>query len=248
MRRYLLPILLACSTAQSAEVDLELSLLVDSSGSLSDAAFALQVEGYARAFESAAVQTAIAGGALGAIAVNLVYWSDGQFEAIPFVEVTASTADDFAAMIRATTRPFAGGSALAAAIQGAVPRFGTNGFVSPMQIIDVSADGPNNGPGSESEARETALAAGIDALNVLVIGDNDLVDYFEANLVGGDEGFAMQALDADAFGSAIEAKLAREISLPAASPAFEGTVPESHHYGLGGGLILLLLVCLRRRG
>ena len=59
--------------AAPVAVDLELVLAADVSGSLDLADFELQRDGCVAAFQSAAVQNAIAAGALGKIAVSLVY-------------------------------------------------------------------------------------------------------------------------------------------------------------------------------
>jgi hypothetical protein len=74
------PLLLALATPTLAqtEVDLELVLMADSSGSISGDEIAFQRQGYATALTDPDVIAAIAGTAYGNIAVTYVEW--GQFD------------------------------------------------------------------------------------------------------------------------------------------------------------------------
>lgn len=91
--------LLSAVSAQAATpVALELSLLIDTSGSVDSSEFALQRNGYVNAFNSAAVQTAIAN-LSGGIAVNLIQWSGAnqQAQVVGWTHVTdAASAAAFA--------------------------------------------------------------------------------------------------------------------------------------------------------
>ena len=60
---------LAATSASAVPVDLGLSLVIDVSGSVSTAEYNLQMDGYANAFRSSAVQQNILGGNVGAIGV-----------------------------------------------------------------------------------------------------------------------------------------------------------------------------------
>lgn len=59
------------SRAQAEEVDLELVLAMDASGSISNSEYILQLEGTAAAFRDPAVQSAINSGPTGKIAVSV---------------------------------------------------------------------------------------------------------------------------------------------------------------------------------
>jgi hypothetical protein len=204
--------ILVSGTAQAANVDLELALLVDVSGSISTSEFNTQKQGYVNAFNSAAVQNAISSGTEGKIAVAMMYWSSaGQQQlAIDWTEVTI--ASDFANLISATTRPFNNSTAPGSAINAIVPTFTSNAFDAPRQVIDVSGDGEQNAGASTSTARDNALLAGIDTINGIYIGGSALGDWYNANIKGGTNGFVLQATGFDTFGTAVQRKLTAEIS------------------------------------
>ena len=78
--RFVLFLWLALSSAAFAEeVDLELVLAMDGSGSISESEYILQLEGTARAFEDPSIQQAIVSGPIGKIAVSVMIWSDAPF-------------------------------------------------------------------------------------------------------------------------------------------------------------------------
>jgi len=219
-----------CSTfsAQAAPVDLELQLLVDVSGSVSGGEFALQQQGYSDAFRDSGIQDAIDSGAIGSIAVQLVFWSSAgnQQIAIDWTEVTGATSDSFADLIDAATRPFFGGTAPGSALNFGAPLFNGNGFEGDRLVIDVSGDGAQNDGPSTSAARDAALASGIDAINGIIIeGEPGLEAFYQANIVGGVGGFLEIAASFADFSAAVRRKLGREIT---------GVVP------VPGALLLML--------
>jgi hypothetical protein len=204
--------------AQAVPVGLELSLLIDVSGSVETTEFNLQKQGYAQAFQSAAVQNAILGSVGGAIAVNLIQWSGAsqQTQSVGFTLInSAATSNAFAAAINAVSRAFSGNTAPGNAINYAAPLFNNNGFESPRQVIDVSGDGAQNDGSSTSTARNNALAGGVDAINGLVIlGEAGVRNFYEDNIVGGSGAFLVVASSFNDFAVAIETKLVREIRVP----------------------------------
>lgn len=229
----------AMSYAGATPVDLELSLVVDVSGSISAAEFNLQRTGYSNAFRTPGIKsqiTSTAGGRLGKIAVNLVYWSsfNQQVQAVGWTLLdSAAACDAFADAIDATTRPFDNNTSIQGALDFASPLFLTNAYDGFRKIIDISGDGENN---STASGRSLALARAdaltrVDAINALVIGNTTLLNYFINNVVGGTNFFALQAENFEAFGQAIFRKLTFEIPAPGSMALI----------GLGG------LVALRRR-
>lgn len=205
----------------NTQVDLELALLVDVSGSINSTDFNLQKQGYVDAFNSAAVQTAINAGTHGSIAVTLMYWSGAgqQSTAIDWVEV--SNASDFATLINGTTRPYNSLTAPGSAINAITPTFASNAFDGTRQVIDVSGDGSENSGADTSDARDAALLAGIDTINGIYIGGSSLGDWYDNNIVGGTKAFSIQAANFSSFGTAIEQKLVAEITptVPLPAPA-----------------------------
>jgi hypothetical protein len=199
------------ASAQNTEVSIELSLLVDTSGSVSSTEFELQKQGYESAFRSQEVRNAIA--AVGSIAVNFIYWSssDLQQEAIPFTQITSASSNDFADLIAATSRPFSGGTFISDAIDFAVPLF-DNQFSSKRQIIDISGDGVSSRSRTEA-SRDSAIAAGIDAINGLPIGGSSTVnEFYVESVIAGADSFIEPADTFEDFRSAVIRKIVREVT------------------------------------
>ena len=211
-------------------VDLELSLLVDVSGSVDNNEYNLQLAGYANIFDDPAIYSdLIARGIDGSVAVNLIVWSSSsqQQESIPWTLINSvESSQAFAQDIRETllpefggSRPFSGGTDPGPAINFATPLFFNNDFDSRRQTIDVSGDGTGNASAT-SAARDNALAAGIDVINGIVIGSNSSVlNFYQNSLIGGvnAEGtpaIAFQANTFSQFEQVVRDKLTFEFTPP----------------------------------
>ena len=209
----------ACALAGGAHavsVDVELQLLVDASGSISDSEFSLQTDGYESSFRSSEVQDAIAAGALGNIAAQLIFFSSASEQAIGvdwFLIDSADSANAFADAIAGTDRPFFGLTAIGNALDFGRPLFDDNGFEGTSLVQDVSGDGVNTAGIDPAVARDLSLADGIE-INALAVGDAALVSFFESSVIGGPDAFVEQADDFDGFEAAITQKLVAEISDP----------------------------------
>jgi hypothetical protein len=211
-------------SAEAVPVDVELQLLVDVSGSVDSSEFALQRTGYENAFRSSAVIDAITGGAIGSIAVQLIYFGTGQTIGVDWTQIgSALESNAFADLIAAAARPEFGSTAIGSAINFGVPLFASNVFDGTRQVIDVSGDGTSNLGASVTTARDNALAAGIDTINGLPIGSASLQTYFNANVIGGSKAFSILSSDFTQFETAVARKLEREIS-PSAIPLPAGGV------------------------
>jgi Protein of unknown function (DUF1194) len=212
----------AAATVVNTDVDLELALLVDVSGSVDSNEFALQRDGYVNAFKSAAVQNSILGGAFKRIAVSLVYWSGSgnQAQSIGWTLIdSAAAADAFADAITAVARPFGGLTAPGSAIRYIVDAttgsesFSENAFNGTRNVIDVSGDGDENSGDNTALSRDFALANGIDTINGITIGGGQgLLDFYTNNVIGGPGAFALEAVSFADFGGAVSKKLIREIT------------------------------------
>lgn len=124
--------------AAPIDVDLELSLLIDVSGSVNATEFNLQKTGYVNAFNDSSLWDAIAAGVLDKIAVNLIYWSgrDQQQQAVGWTLIDSfSAAQSFANAILATIRPFSGLTAPGSAINFASALFGSNDYNGTRNVI-----------------------------------------------------------------------------------------------------------------
>lgn len=219
------------ASAIPTPVDLELSLLVDVSGSVTASEFDLQKTGYANAFNDAGIIAAIQNGTIGKIAVNFIYWSSegDQSEAVGWSLIEdATSANAFATAISNSTRPFSGLTAPGSAINFTVPDFASNDFTGTRKVIDVSGDGSENDGDDTSDARDAAANLGI-TINGLVITDfQSVVDFYNDNVITND-GFLVEIDDFDDFAVAIRTKLAREIGDPCVNN------PQLPQCGGGGG-------------
>jgi hypothetical protein len=223
----------APTTASAVNVSLELALVVDESGSINATEWNLQRSGYVAAFQSTAVHNAILASANG-IAVTYIQFADGVQTGIGWTHLTdAASSNAFANQIAGLARAFSAGTGVAQAIDFAVDQFGfetgqtnDNGFTSSRQVIDVSGDGANNrninGGTSPAPAAnltdlvtDAAIAAGIDAINGIVInpnGEAGLLTFYQTQVQQGNGSFTAVADGFDDFAPSIEAKIEREIT------------------------------------
>lgn len=224
MKKFLISLmilLLLPLSAQSTPVDLELSLLIDVSGSVSNREFHLQRQGYIDAFNNAAIWNAIDQGAIGSIAANLIYWSGSNQQEV-VVDWTLidsqEAAFSFASSISQTNRQFRGATAIGDALTFSTNVFSTE-FEGTRRVIDVSGDGATNTGAMSSTGRDYALAHGVDTINGIVIGGSRFVfDHYADHVIGGSDAFVMAVDSFDDFANAIDDKLIREISNPVPEP------------------------------
>ncbi len=210
---------ISASAKAATLVDLELSLLVDVSGSISTTEFNLQKQGYVDAFANSSLfNDFISKGNLGKIAANLIYWSgtNQQQEVVGWTLIdSVASLQSFSDAINATTRPFSGSTAPGSAINFATPRFFNNDFDGTRLVIDVSGDGVQSAGANTAAARDNALASGVDAINGIVIGGGSaLFNFYDNNVKGGTGAFVLSANSFEDFASTVEQKIQTEISVP----------------------------------
>jgi hypothetical protein len=241
---------LPASAATLTPVNVELSLLVDVSPSMSNREYALQMGGYRDAFIR--LSSEFGSGSFGSVAINLIQWAgrNQQEQSIPWTLLNdrASTLQ-FANAISALVKPANfSGTAPGSAIQFATPLFSSNDYDGQRWVIDVSGDGSANTGVSTRLARDNALTAGVSAINGLPIlssSRSNLDDWYRDNIQAGVGSFVIAANGFEDVGRALEQKLRRELTSPSTDIPATAVPEPTTILGIllaGGGL-----VCLKRR-
>lgn len=209
---------LSNAMAAPVNVDLELVLAVDVSGSIDASEYALQRNAYVNAFKDSDIINGIMnGGVYHSIAVTYVEWSSyNQQKSVVGWRLISDQASSyaFADAIAASTRSFSGYTGVFEAIEYSSGLFANN-YDGVRQVIDVSGDGSDNDSYiSKAQAQAIAAAAGVDTINGLAIlgSESGLEAWYNANVKWGSGAFVVAANNFAAFESALKGKLAREIS------------------------------------
>ncbi len=206
------------ATAQPRrEVDLNLALGVDASGSVNQVRFELQKRGYVDAFLDPRVLRAIKSGPQGAIGVAMYQWTGPRLQA-PVVAWTfiddAASIREFALKVQASQRHlFGGGTSISGAIDYGVQALAQSPFTGGRRVIDISGDGANNRGRPAETARDEAVQQGININGLPILElEPDLEQHFRDNVIGGPGAFAIPADTFEDFGNAILRKLIQEIA------------------------------------
>jgi hypothetical protein len=210
--------------AAPTEVDLELVLLADATGSIDDAEIRFQRQGYALAIADPAVVAAIRSTAYGRIAVTYVEWghSASQHVVVDWTIVDgAESAAAFAEALMVPPRRAQGGNAIGAALLFAKAHIDGNDVQGFRRVIDISADSAANssGPSIES-ARDEVVATGITINGLAVLCRHcsgrpisyDLEAAFADRVIGGPGSFVITADSPATFADAVRRKLTLEIA------------------------------------
>ena len=203
--------------AAAEEVDLQLVLAVDASGSVDMHRFELQKRGYAAAFRNPRVLAAIRSGMAQAIAVTMHQWTGPrlQVHVVPWMVVKDdASAEALAAAIDNSRRQlFGGGTSISGAIDYSRLLLTASPFTASRRTIDVSGDGANNIGRPAKIARDEAVRDGItiNGLPILSV-EPDLDTYYFENVIGGPGAVMIPADSYDSFAEAILKKLIIEIA------------------------------------
>lgn len=201
------------STASAVPVDLGLSLVIDVSGSVSTSEYNLQMDGYANAFRSAAIQSNILGGTNGAIGVNVVFF-DSNFYSTSLDSFTildsTSAINAFADILDTFVRPGSGGTDIFDGVNRATALLtsATSGIETTNLVMDVSGDGTSSSSLTQS-ARDAAAALNIVINGLAIEGSSTstlITDFYRNNVITSD-GFVVTAAGFDDFQRAVEQKL-----------------------------------------
>lgn len=202
------------------DVDLELVLAVDISGSMDLEEAQIQRAGYVEALTHPEFLSAIQEGFKGRIAISYFEWGGtiGKNSQMPWSLIeTADDAARFANLIK--QRPFASlrGTSLSTAISYGAGLFDGNGFAGVRRVIDVSGDGPNNYGAPVAPARDAATALGVivNGLALMVrpsAAYGPLDRYYADCVIGGPGAFVVSVQEPEDFAMAIRRKLILEVS------------------------------------
>ncbi len=210
--------------ALAEEVDLELVLLADSTGSIDDAEIRFQRKGYADAITDPLVLSAIADNAYGKIAVTYVEWGNAMSQDVvvgwTIIDGPAS-ASAFARSLMAAPRRAYGRNAIGSALLKGKALIEENDITGLRRVIDLSADSANTWSGPPLEtARAEVVASGI-VINGLAVlcrhcsgrpASYDLELAFAERIIGGPGAFVVTADSTATFAGAVRKKLILEIA------------------------------------
>ena len=239
---WLLCILLALAPAapraSAAErVATAIVFAVDVSGSVSPERYELQRAGIAAIFAAPGIENALGDG----LAIAVMEWSDGHQVVIPWTILrSVADAQALAQRIRATRRAEGYSTELSLALLAAADLLDACPCAPATRVIDLSGDGPNNGPMSTTIARDQVVARGIriNGLPIVTPQEPDLASWYRDNVVGGPGAFLEIANGYEDFARAMRRKFLVEVagraplensdilpalSLKAALPAKAGT-------------------------
>lgn len=220
--RALLALFLLATPLQAQEVDLELVLLADASGSITQEEIDFQRQSYAAALTDPWVVRAIASTSTGRIAVTYVEWAANQATVVDWTILDGpEAAEAFAAALLAPPRLAEGHNAIGNALLTGKRRIEENGITGLRQVIDFSGDSTGNVTGVGIEwARDIVVGSGIviNGLPILESPTDPLLQEYEARIIGGPGAFAIGAVGREDFLTALRRKLIQEIAGDPAAP------------------------------
>jgi hypothetical protein len=210
--------------AFAEEVDLELVLAADGSGSIDDDELRLQRDGWANAITSPDTLKAISDGLIGKIAVQYMEWGSvtSQVVIVDWMVIDSpQSAAVFAEALRTRPRGANGYNSISMAIDFSVAQVEANALKGLRKVIDISADAGNYGGRDVRLARDEAVAKGF-TINALTIDRGKrpglranyatLEDYFKGEVIGGPGAFLEIASATQPFETAARRKLVQEIA------------------------------------
>jgi Protein of unknown function (DUF1194) len=198
-------------------VDLQLVLAVDTSGSVNQARFDLQKQGYAAAFRNPQLLRSIQALPTQSIAVTMTQWTgpDMQIQMIDWTLLRdARSAENFAGVIENMPRQlFSGGTSISGAIDHAMTLFPRGAYKGARRVIDVSGDGSNNRGRPTILARDEAVAEGVGINGLPILALEPYLDrYYYDYVIGGPGAFMIPARTYEHFAEAVLRKLILEVA------------------------------------
>lgn len=215
MRIFALVLSVIAAPAFCEEVEVELVLLADASGSITPGEIMFQRQGYAAAMTDPSVLNVIAQSAYGKIAVTYVEWAAHTAQVTPWMVIDGpESAAAFAAALEEKPQQAFGRNAIGTALLDGKRLIDRNEHEGWRKVIDFSGDSPNSYSGPTIEAaRAEVLEAGI-VINALAISTAErpyLPDAYEREIIGGPGAFVVEAEGRADFAEAVRRKLILEI-------------------------------------
>ena len=210
----------AQGTGGAIDVDLELVLAVDVSGSMDDEEHAVQRAGYLAAISHPDFVRAIGAGAYQRIALTYVEWAGPNLQATVIewrLIDSAASARAFAADLAARPITYIRGTSISGALVYATALFDGNGYDGLRKVIDVSGDGPNRHGIPMDIARNLAVGRGIiiNGLPIMIRPSRSFMAldrYYADCVIGGPGAFVLPVTKPDEIAEAIRRKLILDVA------------------------------------
>lgn len=210
----------AAAAAENSDVDVELVLAVDVSGSMDLEEAQVQRAGYVEALRHPDFINAVRDGLTGRIAISYFEWAGTirDNSHIPWhVISSAEEAAAFADLLEARPINTRRGTSISGAIAYGAQLLETGTFKGMRRVIDISGDGPNNFGAPVTPARDAAISLGIiiNGLAIMIRPSSalgTLDDYYSSCVIGGPGAFVLPVQEPEDFAVAIRRKLILEVS------------------------------------
>ena len=214
--KYALALIAGLAAPPGLACEVELTLAMDVSRSVTNAEFRLQMKGLADAFRDDAVQDAIRW-ANGGVMVTVTQWSgpDTQLHSVPWTAIiTDEDAETFADAVAAQRRRFfAAYTAPGDALRHAAALSAQNPTPCRRKIIDLSGDGAGNRGTPAREVTDDLVARGYTVNGLAILGAiPDPLAYYANEVIGGPGAFVEVADGFADYARAIRLKLLRELA------------------------------------
>ena len=208
--------------AAQTPVSIELVLAVDTSLSVNDIEFRLQMRGIATALRSEDVIKLIE--SYNGVAITLIQWAGwtNKEKWLPWrLLKSRQSIEALAAEIEVVKRDRVGNlTGIGTAIEAGLYALANNQYSGHQMKIDISGDGISNIGPEPNEVRLRATAAGV-TINGLAIllNDTGLATYYGEHVITGPGAFVIKANDHADFARAMRLKLLRELAPAVSEPA-----------------------------
>lgn len=199
--------------------DLTLILAIDSSSSIDEDEFRMQVLGYAAAFADPRVLRALSDA--GTVDVASVFWANSAFPPLVTEWTRISSEEDAEALVDSFLmhqRGAFGETDLGIGLMAALDLIEAPDQCGARTVVNVSGDGRatysnrREARTSVAEARARAESMGVTVNGLAIVNEEPAVaEYYRTQVITGPGSFVIEAQDFRSFGEAIVQKLEREI-------------------------------------